>query len=401
MTDTYRELGVRPIINAAGTLTRLGGSRMAPEVTAAMAEAARSFVRIDELQVAVGRKIAHWAGCEAALVTAGAAAGLTLAAAACLARDDFACMDRLPDVAGGPAEIIVPRSHRNGYDHALRAAGARLVELGLAERTRDPQPWEIAAAIGPATAAVAYFVGFSPLALDEVVEVAQRARVPVIVDASAALPPRDNLRRFLAAGADLVTFSGGKGIGGPQASGILCGRRELVASAALQMWDLDYVPELWDPPVELIDPSWAARGVPNHGLGRGMKVGKEEIVGLAVALERFLAQDEAAERSRHAARSERLAAELSGLAGVSVSLTQPGERWPLVWLEIEPELTGVSAVVLVRRLERGDPRVAVIPSESPRGRIGLEPSCLDDDEVSTVVQRIRDELSPSSPFAPP
>ena len=141
----YDELRVPRLVNAAGTLTRLGGSLMDLEVTASMADAARSFVRMDGLHAAAGRQIAAATGAEAGLVTAGAAASLTLAAAACLARDDLAIMDRLPDTVGLPNEIIIPRSHRNGYDHALRAAGARLVEVGVAERTRDPQPWEIAA----------------------------------------------------------------------------------------------------------------------------------------------------------------------------------------------------------------------------------------------------------------
>ena len=120
----------------------------------------------------------------------------------------------------------------------------------------------------------------------------------MIVDASAALPPKSNLRAFIEAGADLVAFSGGKALRGPQASGILCGRRDLIASAALQMWDLDFLPELWNPPATLIDPALVRGGVPNHGLGRAMKVGKEEIVGLLTALERFVARDEEDECAR-------------------------------------------------------------------------------------------------------
>ncbi len=138
MNRIYDDLGVRRVINAAGTLTRLGGALMDHEVTAAMAAAAGSHVPMDRLHAAVGRRIATLTGAEAALVTCGAAAGLTLAAAACLCGHDRAKMDRLPDTAGMPNEIVIARSHRNGYDHALRAAGARLVEVGLAERTRDP-----------------------------------------------------------------------------------------------------------------------------------------------------------------------------------------------------------------------------------------------------------------------
>ncbi len=393
MHDVYRQLGVVPIINAAGTLTRLGGGRMTGEAAAAMAHAAGQCVRIDELQAAVGAQIADWAGAEAAIVTSGAAAGLTLAAAACLAGSDWKRMDELPLVADRRCEIVVARSHRNGYDHALRAAGARIVEVGLAERTRDPQPWEIEAAIGPQTVAVAYFVDFSPLKLDEVVDVAHRAKVPVIVDASAALPPRARFRSLVATGADLVTFSGGKAIGGPQASGILCGRRALVASAALQMWDLDYLPELWDPPPSLIDPAWVARGVPNHGLGRSMKVGKEEIVGLWVALRRFLNQDEGAESARLSRMAEQVAEGLTGLPGVTVDCKPAGERWSQVWLTLDPRAARASAIDLVRRLGRGEPRVAVMQDQARAHRVGIDPNCLAADELEPLVARIRQELA--------
>lgn len=389
MGQIYQRLGVRTGINAAGTLTRLGGTRMEAEVLAAMAEAARSHVRLDQLHAAVGRRLAEVTGSEAALVTSGAAAAMTLAAAACIARDDAGRMDRLPETSGLPCEIVVARSQRNGYDHALRAAGARLIEVGLAERTRDPQPWEIEAAIGPETVALAYFVGFSALALQDVVAVGRRHGLPVIVDASASLPPRANLRRFIAAGSDLVAYSGGKGLRGPQASGILCGKRALVASAALQMWDLDVLPELWDPPAELIDASWPARGVPNHGLGRGMKVGREEIVGLWVAVERFLALDEAAELARLSRLAEWMAAELRGLQGVHVELVPRVERWPVVVLCIDAARAGRTATELVRALEAGDPAVFVGQGECRAGRVGIDPFGLSDDEAACVVAQVR------------
>ncbi|MBX9789088.1 MAG: aminotransferase class V-fold PLP-dependent enzyme [Pirellulales bacterium] len=389
----YEQLGVRPGINAAGTLTRLGGSRMEAEVTAAMAEAARGFVPIDELQAAVGRRIVAATGAQAALVTSGAAAGLTLAAAACLAGCDFARMDRLPDTSGMPNEIVIPRSHRNAYDHALRAAGARLVEVGLAERTRDPQPWEIEAAIGPGTVAVAFCVGFSPLDLASVVTVAHRRGLPVIVDASAALPPRANLRTFIAAGADLVVFSGGKGLRGPQATGILCGRGDLIASAALQMLDLDFLPALWNPPKSLIDRDWLGDGVPNHGLGRGCKVGKEELVGLAVALERFLELDEDAEIARHTAAAARLAEGSAGLRGVDVKLAPRAGLWPHVVISIDHERAALGAVELVRKLAAGDPPVFVAQAAADRGVVGLDPFCLAPGEESIVIERLRELLS--------
>jgi len=392
MSSLYEKLGVPPLINAAGTLTRLSGSLMAPEVMQAMTEAAGSFVRIDQLQSVASARIAAITGAEAALVTSGAAASLTLAAAACLTRHDFARMDRLPDTSGMPNEIVIPRSHRNGYDHALRAAGARLVEVGLAERTRDPQPWEIAAAIGERTVAVAFSVGFSPLPLAEVVAVARERGVPVIVDASAALPPRGNLQAFIAAGADLVAFSGGKAIRGPQASGILCGRGKLISSAALQMWDMDFVPELWNPPATLIDPAIVQRGIPNHGIGRAMKVGKEEIVGVLVALERFVAGDDAQDQAHFGAISRQIADALTGLTGACVTLVERGSLWPLVRIELTPA-AGHTAIEVARTLEASDPPIYLATGDAAAGRLGIDPFCLQPGEAEVVTQRLRDLLA--------
>ncbi|MBX3413095.1 MAG: DegT/DnrJ/EryC1/StrS family aminotransferase [Pirellulales bacterium] len=391
MSQIYSRLGVRTVINGAGTLTRLGGSLMEPEVVAAMAEASRSFVRIDELQVAVGRRIAEATGAEAGLVTSGAAAAVTLAAAACLARLDFARMDRLPDTRGLPNEIIVARSHRNGYDHALRAAGARIVEVGVAERTRDPQPWEIEAAIHDRTVAVAFAAGFSDLRLDEVVRVAERHSLPVIVDASAELPPRSNLRTFIAAGASLVAFSGGKGLRGPQASGILCGRRELIASAALQMWDMDHLPALWNPPAELVDRDVVTRGVPNHGLGRAMKIGKEEIVGLAVALERFLARDEAGERERLDQVAVELAAGLKRITALDVSLVEHAGRWRQVRLQFPDQPDRQTAIVVARELAQGSPAIYLADAGAQAGVLVIDPFCLQPGDAQAIVARL-DEL---------
>ena len=385
---TYDKLGVSKIVNAAGTLTRLGGSLMDAEVLAAMADASRSFVRMDELHAAAGRRIADCTGAEAGLVTAGAAASLTLAAAACLAGDRFDRMDLLPDTTGMPNEIVIPRSHRNGYDHALRAAGARLVEVGLAERTRDPQPWEIAAAITERTVAVAYSVGFSPLDLREVAAVAHEHHLPLIVDASAALPPTRNLKRFIADGADLVAFSGGKGIRGPQASGILCGRRALIASAALQMWDLDFLPELWNPPLDLIDAAIARRGVPNHGIGRSMKVGKEEIVGLLVALERFLSRDEEAEQAKLAAIAQQVVAGLTDLAGARVTLRERAELWPVARIELGSDARR-NAVQLAEWLEQGTPPVYLSTGDARSGWLSVDPFCLQAGEAEVVIAWIR------------
>ena len=251
VTDIYGKLGVKRRINAAGTLTRLGGSLMAPEVLDAMRAAAQGSVDIGELQSAASRIIAKATGAEAGLVTSGASAALTLAAAACLAGYDIARMARLPDTRDMPNEIVMIRTHRNAYDHALRAAGAAIVDIGHNDRgtgagVRGIEAWEIEAALGPRTAAFAFSA--TPETkhdLPAVVAVCRKHGVPVIVDAAAQLPPVANLRAFVADGADLVAFSGGKAIGGPQASGILAGRRDLIASALLQQLDMDVVPERW------------------------------------------------------------------------------------------------------------------------------------------------------------
>jgi seryl-tRNA(Sec) selenium transferase len=308
----YEALGVSVIINAAGTSTRLSGGMMAPEVAAAMAEAATACVEMPDLQAAASRVIAEVTGAEAGVVTCGAAAALLLGAAACRARLDPVAMDALP---GGtaPDEFVMARGQRNMYDRALRVAGARIVEVGIPDRfsgagVRDATASEIAAAIGTRTAGVLWVAQpWSEPELREVSRVARAAGVPVLVDAAAQLPPSANLRRFVAEGADLVCFSGGKAIGGPQASGILAGRRDLVASALLQMLDLDLPEAQFRLPAEFAE-QVALPFLPQHGIGRACKAGKEEIVGLLVALLRFAAEG-------CGPRAVRLRARLGGGAG--------------------------------------------------------------------------------------
>lgn len=299
-------LGIAPVINAAGTVTRLSGGIMAPEVAAAMAEASAGCFDMLELQALASREIVAATGAEAGIVTSGASAALLLGAAACLAGLDPAAMNRLPQ-AGERCEIILCRGQRNMYDRVLEVAGARIVEVGIPDRfsgagVRDASAGEVAAAIGPRTAAIFWVAQpWSEPSLAEIARVAHAAGLPVLVDAAAQLPPVANLRAFLEAGADLVAFSGGKAIGGPQASGILAGRRPLVASALLQMLDLD-VPE----GQFRLPPEFAGNEtlpfLPRHGIGRSCKAGKEEIIGLLVALRRFQAEGDAARQDRLLAR---------------------------------------------------------------------------------------------------
>jgi L-seryl-tRNA(Ser) seleniumtransferase len=306
----YDTLGVTPIINAAGTNTRLSGGMMHADVTAAMAEAATACVDIIELQAAASRAIAEVTGAEAGIVTSGASAALLLGAAACLARLDTAAMDALPE-AGERRDFVMARSQRNMYDRALRVAGGRIVEIGIPDRfsgagVRDASAAELAAAIGPRTAGLFWVAQpWSEPSLPELARVARDAGVPLLVDAAAQLPPSGNLRRFIAEGADLVCFSGGKAVGGPQSSGILAGRRDLVCSALLQMLDLD-LPE----PQFRLPPEFAGNAapprLPQHGVGRSCKAGKEEIVGLLVALRRFVAESDADRTARLRATLERV-----------------------------------------------------------------------------------------------
>jgi len=380
----YDDLGVRTIINAKGSSTRVSGGFLTPEVTAAMADAATRCVDMAELQAGASRIIADITGAEAGIVTSGAAAGLLLGTAACVAGLDPGRMARLPDTTGMKNEVIMVRSQRNFYDHAVRANGVRIVEVGLPDRVagagvRDAEGWEIADAINPATAAVVYVAtGSARPALEEVVRVAHGRNVPVLVDAAAQLPPASNLKRFIAAGADLVAYSGGKAIGGPQGSGILCGRRDLIMSAILQNLDLDIEWAQWAPPASLIDKDRLA-GLPPHGIGRSCKVGKETIVGLLVALKRFVAETDEARRIIYRARVERLAAQLGGARGSIREGLVP---------KLAIEVADGAAACL--RLQNGTPSVHVDPSRAAEGILVINPVCLRDDELDALAQRLRE-----------
>ena len=401
MGDIYRELGVRTVLNASGTLTRLGGSRMAPEVLAAMAEASRSYVRIEDLQEAAGRAIAAATGAESGYVTSGAAAGLLLGTAACVAGLDLQKMERLPDTSapGTRNEVVVHRAHRNSYDHAVRTAGAKLVEIGhFGHPTPSPtRPYELECAINARTAMVFWAVMGDPeelgvLSLAETARIAHARGVPVLVDAAAALPPASNLRSFIADGADLVCFSGGKALGGPQASGILAGRADLIRSVALQHQDMDVHPQTWT--WRHLIAEGRVPGPPWQGIGRPCKVGREEVVGLLVALRRYLARDHAADVARWRRLAQRLAEGLSGLDGVKVSYHDGGSRGTATArVRLDEARLGMSAVEVVNRLSEGDPIVAVQQGGVDQGRFALGTMCLADGEEEIVIRRVREALT--------
>ncbi len=288
----YERFGVKPIINVDGPLTRYGGAIMEKETIEAMNEASKYSVPLDQLQAAASKIIAKKTHAEAGIVTSGACAALTLATAACMCGYDTARMDRLPDTTNMTNEVIMPCHQISGYTHAIRAAGAKLVGVGIPHAPVDPltvyiaNKWHIASMITEKTAAIAYVVrtGSHP-PLEDVIEIGKKFNIPVIVDAGPEVPPLENLYRFIDMGADLVCISGGKGIRGPQNSGILCGRKDLIASAAIQMLEApseNY--DEWNPPSTLI-PKEKLRGAPTHGIGRAMKVSKEVIIGLLTALQ--------------------------------------------------------------------------------------------------------------------
>jgi len=369
--NIYDEIGVARVINASGSMTHLGGSLPAPEVVEAMSRAAGSFVRVHELMERAGEVVAEITGAEAGLVTTGAAGGMLLAAAACMTGKDRGKMHRLPDTEGMKNEIVVQRLHRVPFDHAVRTAGGRLVEVGDALGT---EAWEIEAAIGERTAALLHVI-LDPqptVSLEEAFEIAHRNGVPVVLDAAAELPPVENLRNFVAVGADLTIFSGGKDIGGPNDTGILCGRRELIEAAAMQAF-------------------------PNFGIGRPLKVSKEQIVGLVVALRGYVEKDFEIERERWKRMVDYVGEQLQGIPGAraEIAFATGGARplcIPRVRVEVDEEALGKTVVEIDRELGEGNPAVEVYV-EVERAALWINPQHLIEGEEEIVAQRVRGALT--------
>jgi len=374
LMGVYEKLGVRPVIHGAGTTTRYGGSIMRPETIEVMREAAQSLVNIDELNEAAGAVIARMLGAPAALVTAGSTAGLVLQAAACMTGDDPAKITRLPDTTGMRREFVIQRAHRFSYDQAYRVPGGVLVEIGLGRRTAL---FELENAITERTAGVVHLVSpfTSPpgvLSFEEVREVAHARGVPVLVDAASMLPPRDNLFRYLRGGADLVIFSGGKGIRGPQSTGILAGRRDLVRAATLN-------------------------ASPNQAIGRAAKTSKEEIVGIVNALELFLAEDEAAEMARYRDVCASIVDTLRDIQGLRVLVEQDSVNRviPHAVVYFEPSWTGPSGKAVRLALASGEPHIYVQQGALQGGyadEISVDPINLQPGDEKIVATRLREEL---------
>ena len=363
--DIYDELGVRKIINGYATLTSLGGSLMPDEVIAAMAEAARHFVSIDELQEKVGERIAAWTHNEAAYISCGAAAGIVLSTAACITGLDPEKRERLPFTDGLKNEII---AHRRGveYGFTIQQAGGRVVLIGtdLGASTDD-----LERAINERTAAI--FVVYKngrmdgQVPLEEQIAIGKRRGVPVIVDAAAQIPPVENLWRFTHVGADLVIFSGGKGLCGPQSSGLILGRRDLVAACAFN-------------------------ANPRSFIGRPMKVGKEEIVGLMAAVRWYLNLDHARLVLTYEEQVAWMVAELSAMTNLRAVRGFPseaGQPMPRVEIILEEIRPGISRDELLRRLASGSPAISLAPAGD--NGITINPQTLVAGQEKVVVERIR------------
>ncbi len=326
----YERIGVQPLINAAGILTILGGSLMTKAVKEAMEEASRHYVNIEELHQAAGKLIAKQIGVEAALVTSGAAAALLLGTAACVTKGDPESILRIPDTTDLPNEVIVQRSHRHDFDHAIRNVGIRFVEV----ETRD----ELEGAFSRRTAMMHFLVYANKtgrIGMEEWIAAGKKRGIPNLLDAAADVPPAGNLRKYTDMGFDLVAFSGGKALRGPQSTGLLLGRKDLVHAALLN-------------------------SSPNSdSIGRACKAGKEEIIGLLTAIEDYLKRDHSGDWRSWSAIVADWEAVLSRISGITVRRIGPENGGNVPYLTVDWDQTGrgFSHEDFLSRLREGRPRV--------------------------------------------
>jgi L-seryl-tRNA(Ser) seleniumtransferase len=389
MTESvYQRLDVPRVVNCVGYATRVGGSSPDEAVVRAMAEAQDSFVEIDDLQQAAWQTIARHTSAQGGIVTCGAGAALTLAAAACLAGSDPDRMDELPDASRCRRNrIIYPKLGPYDYDHAVRLSGAT---IDAVEYDAGDALVQIEHAVTPRTAAVGYVwqrVGQKP-SVAAVARLAHQHDLPLILDAALSLPPTEHLRSFIEDGADLVALSGGKHLGGPQASGLLFGRAELVRSAWLQMVDLDVRPETWSLG-HWVQANYVPRP-PRHGVGRSMKVSKEAIVGVLTALERYGDRDHAGELAAWRRRVDQLARGLANTPELETASRFPapnGQRFPVLRLRLQSAMTA-----MLLGLRRHRPKIILAEDERDASVAYIYPMCLRDDEVPVVIGAIRNVI---------
>ena len=333
--DYYQKLGITPFINAAGTYTVLSASIMPDEVQAAIALASLRPVNLLELQDAAGEYLAKRLKCEAALVTSGAAAGLTLGTAACVTRGNKDAILKIPgDLTGLKNEVLVQKTHRYDYDHAIRNCGVRFVEVETME--------EYEKAFSERTVMTQFFnaAESGKISREDWIRVAHKHGVPCFNDAAADVPPISNLWNYTQMGFDLVTFSGGKGLRGPQCTGLLLGRKELIDAAKLN--NSPY----------------------SNTVGRGMKVAKEEIVGLVAAVDWFLAQDDAAMQAEFQKRADVIAAQVKTLPTVETRTFIPevANHVPHLLVTYDEKRIKISASEVMQKMRTGKPRIELNPS---------------------------------------
>ncbi len=360
--DYFRELGVRPFINAAGTYTAMTASLMPPEVLDAIQYAAKHYVMLDELHDKVGQRIASLVKAEAAMVTCGAASALTLGTAAVLTGKDPTKIVDLPNLAGMKSEVIIQKSHRFGYDHAVRNCGVTLVEVETVDDVRK--------AVNEKTAMMLFYNNNNPVGQirdEEFVRIGKAHGIPTFNDAAADVPPVENLWKYTKLGFDLVTFSGGKGIRGPQSSGLLLGRKDLIEAARLN--------------------------APPNGntVGRGMKVNKEEMLGLLVALELFVSKDHGRERREYDKRAEAIRAAAVAVPGVTAEVFVPEIANNVPHIRVSWEgADEAAASAVVKAMKDGEPSIG-IRSEGKDLMLGVW--MMRPGEEKVVAKRLREALA--------
>jgi uncharacterized pyridoxal phosphate-dependent enzyme len=330
--NVYSRLGVKTVINCRGTWTYLSGSLQFPEVRAAQTEAAQHFVNMVELQRAVGRRLAELTGAESGLITSGAAGAMAASTAACMAGSDAAKIWQLPDTTGMKHEVIMVGG-RSAFDNAIRLTGAKLVLVETSE--------EIANAVTSNTAMI-YTTDLGDKLVREVA-IAKQYKVPMLLDDAAGIPPADNLKLYANMKIDLYTFSGGKGLQGPQCSGVLLGRKDLI-EAALR------------------------NSAPWEGaVCRAMKVGKEEVIGCLTAVETWLKIDSKKLYNEWNARVDRIAKLVETVPGVKTEIYVPddGNRYPTLKISWDQQAWGFTLADCVRKLREGDPVIEVLGADNP------------------------------------
>lgn len=343
---------------------------MQRECFQAMEEAGRSFVFLDELHTKAGQYIAQLVGVEAAYISSGAAGGIVLAAAACLTGTDPQKIVALPSTEGWRNEIIAQKSHGPTYVYqAMRYVGAHLVEVGTPQQMTVA---DIEQAVSDRTAAIMLYLDIWPQpSIAEVAPIARKAGVPLIVDAAAELPPRRNLTEPLKQGADLVIFSGGKGVFGPQGTGLVVGKKELIEACRLN-------------------------GNPHNAIGRPMKVGKEDIAAFITALELFMGRDEQEDMRIYAWRGERIVRELAGIPGIDARVLWDDPRGrpvvPRVYIDLQ-EGFGLTKDQVRRQMLDGEPGIAI--GETNNGLM-VAVLLLNEEEVGVVARRLKEVLEQSA-----